>query len=98
MLDDADIGQAVEDGVKSRLLVSGQVCIAAKRFIVTDTNRVEFEEALTRRMAAARMGDPLDEEVDFGPLARPDLRDNVARQVFESVIDSIKNPYKKDRK
>jgi succinate-semialdehyde dehydrogenase / glutarate-semialdehyde dehydrogenase len=64
---------------------SGQSCIAAKRFVVVDPVREEFERRFVARMASVRMGDPLSEDSDIGPLARPDLRDNLHRQVTESL-------------
>jgi succinate-semialdehyde dehydrogenase / glutarate-semialdehyde dehydrogenase len=85
VLDDANVDAAVEAGVFSRLMVAGQVCIAAKRFIVTPGIRAEFEEKFVARMKAARMGPPAGEETDMGPMARGDLREALDRQVQASV-------------
>jgi succinate-semialdehyde dehydrogenase/glutarate-semialdehyde dehydrogenase len=85
VLEDADLARAVETCVASRLINSGQSCIAAKRFIVPDAVRGEFEKRFVEAMAARRMGDPLEEGADLGPLARIDLREEVHRQVRESV-------------
>jgi succinate-semialdehyde dehydrogenase/glutarate-semialdehyde dehydrogenase len=85
ILEDADLDAAIEMGVTSRLMVSGQVCIAAKRFIVPESIRSDVEERLVARMKKARMGDPTEEETTFGPLARTDLRDTVASQVEASI-------------
>mgnify|MGYP002623564872 CR=1 FL=1 len=85
LLEDADIDAAIDAGVTSRLLVSGQVCISPKRFIVPRALAADFEQRLVARMGAAKMGDPMDEDTVYGPLARRDLRDTVARQVNESV-------------
>jgi len=85
ILEDADLDQAVEACATSRLINSGQSCIAAKRFIVVPSQQKAFEEKLVQRMKAATMGDPLQEETKVGPLARPDLRDDLHRQVQESV-------------
>jgi len=85
ILEDADVEAAAAACAHSRLLNAGQSCIAAKRFIVVDAVRKPFEEALTRRMAATRMGDPLDPEVEMGPQARGDLRDGVHDQVRRSL-------------
>ncbi len=81
VLEDADLDAAVETGVTSRLLVSGQVCISPKRFIVLESRRAEFESKLVARMGAAKMGEPSDETTAYGPMARRDLRELVARQV-----------------
>lgn len=85
ILEDADIGEAVETCVTSRLINSGQSCIAAKRFIVVPAVRAEFEQRFVERMRQARMGDPLDERTDVGPQARHDLRDALHAQVRRSV-------------
>ncbi len=85
VLGDADLAATVETCVASRLINGGQSCIAAKRFIVVDVVRREFTERFIDLMKKRRMGDPLDERNDLGPLARRDLRDNLHRQVAESV-------------
>ena len=85
ILEDADLDAAVEACVTSRLINSGQSCIAAKRFIVVDKVRAEFEQRFVARMAKAAMGDPLDEANAIGPLARRDLRDALHAQVEQSV-------------
>ncbi len=85
VLEDADLELAVEACVSSRLINSGQSCIAAKRFVVVDAVRAEFEERFVARMAAAKMGDPLDESNAIGPQARIDLRDALHAQVEQSV-------------
>ncbi len=85
VLEDADLDLAVETCVTSRLINSGQSCIAAKRFIVVEPILEEFERRFVERMRAARMGDPLDPEITVGPQARHDLRDELHRQVTGSV-------------
>jgi len=85
VLEDADLDQTIEACVTSRLLNSGQSCIAAKRFIVVEAVRKAFEEGLVKALSAKVMGDPLDEQTEIGPQARPDLRDLLHRQVTESL-------------
>jgi len=85
ILEDADLDLAVESCAASRLINSGQSCIAAKRFIVVEAVREEFERRFVARMAAARMGDPLDPATEVGPQARRDLRDALHAQVTQSV-------------
>lgn len=85
VLEDADLSQTVKTCVTSRLLNSGQSCIAAKRFVVVDAVRRQFEEMLVDQMASKVMGDPLDESVEIGPQARFDLRTDLHRQVRESI-------------
>jgi succinate-semialdehyde dehydrogenase/glutarate-semialdehyde dehydrogenase len=85
VLEDADLPSAVETCVVSRLINAGQSCIAAKRFIVVEAVREEFEKRFVDRMRAAKMGDPLDEQTEVGPQARVDLRDELHQQVEGSV-------------
>jgi succinate-semialdehyde dehydrogenase/glutarate-semialdehyde dehydrogenase len=82
---DADLDLTVEACAASRLLNTGQSCIAAKRFIVEGSVRKAFEERLLDRMKAVRSGDPLDEKSEIGPLAREDLRDTLHQQVRDSI-------------
>jgi succinate-semialdehyde dehydrogenase/glutarate-semialdehyde dehydrogenase len=64
---------------------SGQSCIAAKRMIVVDKVRELFEKRFVKLMGEARVGNPLDEHTEVGPMARMDLRDTLHRQVEQSV-------------
>ncbi len=85
VLADADLEAAIACGVTSRCLNSGQSCIAAKRFIFLESVRAEAERLFVAAMAARRVGNPLDEGTDIGPLARPDLRDQLHAQVLASI-------------
>ena len=85
VLDDADLDAAAREGCRGRNINAGQACIASKRFIVVDAVADEFEQRLTEAAAALQVGDPLDPETDVGPLARPDLVDDLRRQVDDSV-------------
>jgi len=85
ILEDADLGAAAASCATSRMINSGQSCVAAKRFVVVESVRAEFEALLVERMSGARMGSPMDPNTTLGPLAREDLRDNLARQVEEST-------------
>ncbi|MEX2639391.1 MAG: NAD-dependent succinate-semialdehyde dehydrogenase [Balneolales bacterium] len=85
ILDDADIEQAADLCVTSRLINSGQSCIAAKRFIIMNTVYDAFAEAFRARMQEKKMGDPKDMDNDIGPLAREDLRDSLHKQVQKSI-------------
>lgn len=84
VLEDADLEETAQTCVDSRLINSGQSCIAAKRFIVVESIRPQFEELYVEMMRAKRMGDPFD-DVDVGPQARQDLRDELHGQVTASV-------------
>jgi len=85
VLEDADPAAAATACVTSRLINAGQSCIAAKRLIVVDAVRRQFESLVVERMQAARVGDPFDPATDVGPQARADLRHAVHRQVTESI-------------
>jgi succinate-semialdehyde dehydrogenase/glutarate-semialdehyde dehydrogenase len=85
VLEDADLEKAVATAVTARMLNQGQSCIAAKRFIVMQGVADEFTARLKRKLEDLRKGDPIDPETDLGPLARPDLVDDIDRQVRESV-------------
>jgi len=85
ILEDADLDKTVETCVTSRLLNSGQSCIAAKRFVVVENILKIFEEMLVDQMRSKKMGDPLDEVTELGPQARKDLRDDLHRQVTVSI-------------
>ena len=85
VLDDADLERAAQAAAEARLINSGQSCIAAKRFIVVERVADRFLERFTSEMRARKVGDPLDPTTQVGPQARLDLRENLHRQVRESV-------------
>ena len=85
VLEDAALDEAVTTCVASRLINSGQSCIAAKRFIVVESIREAFEEKYVALMSSKTMGDPMEENTDVGPQARADLRDELHQQVVDSV-------------
>ena len=85
ILEDADIPYAAKQCVAGRLLNAGQSCIGAKRFIIADQVYDAFEAEFVRLMSEAKYGDPHDSDTTIGPLARPDLRDELHMQVTKSV-------------
>jgi len=87
---DADLELAAETCVTSRLINSGQSCIAAKRFIVVEPIREKFVELFLEQMKVRKMGNPMDEDTEIGPQARHDLRDELHRQVTESIVKNAK--------
>jgi succinate-semialdehyde dehydrogenase/glutarate-semialdehyde dehydrogenase len=90
VLEDADLDLAVETCVNSRLLNAGQSCIAAKRFIVVEKQREQFERRFVEKMRQVKLGDPMTEDTEMGPLARPDLRDDLHQQVQKSIEQGAK--------
>jgi len=85
VLESADLDRAVATAVKARVVNNGQSCIAAKRFIVLDAHYEAFASRFVAAMRALKVGDPARDDTDVGPLATPAIRDEVAKQVDESV-------------
>jgi succinate-semialdehyde dehydrogenase/glutarate-semialdehyde dehydrogenase len=85
VLEDAELELAVSNAVASRFINSGQSCIAAKRFIVVDAIAEEFMQRFKIGVEALVVGDPMEETTQVGPLARLDLRDQLHKQVVDSV-------------
>ena len=90
VLADAELDEAVKIGVEARFQNAGQVCIAAKRFIlerpIAEAFTTKFVEAATK----LRPGDPLDPTSTMGPIARSDLRDGIHDQVKRSIASGAK--------
>ncbi|PFG30498.1 NAD-dependent succinate-semialdehyde dehydrogenase [Paramicrobacterium agarici] len=85
VLADADLDAAADTITLSRIINAGQSCIAAKRIIIEDAVYDEFVEKLRERLAKLTVGDPREMSTDVGPIARDDLRQNLHRQVTETV-------------
>ena len=81
----ADLDAAVDQGVQSRLLNNGQSCINAKRFVVHDDVADDFERRLVERFEALRVGDPMDEGTDLGPLSQAQGVADLDAQVRDTV-------------
>ena len=85
VLADADIGKAVEIGIKARMMNAGQSCIAAKRFIVEESISEKFISLFKEGIKKLVIGDPLKEETNLGPLATILQAETVREQVRKSV-------------
>jgi acyl-CoA reductase-like NAD-dependent aldehyde dehydrogenase len=83
--EDADIPKAVEAGIRGRFHNAGQVCLAAKRFILVEKIANEFESLFVEKAKSIRVGDPFDQATQMGPMARVDLRDSLHRQVEGTI-------------
>ena len=81
----ANFDEAVATAVKARTINNGQSCIAAKRFIVAESIADRFEQEFVARMQALKLGDPMDESTDVGPLATPDAVKSLHADVQLSV-------------
>jgi succinate-semialdehyde dehydrogenase/glutarate-semialdehyde dehydrogenase len=90
VLADADLDKAVETAVNSRMINTGQSCIAAKRFIVAEPIASTFLEKMKATLETRKTGNPLTEACDYGPLARKDLAESLQKQVNESVAKGAK--------
>ena len=90
VLDDADLDLAVNTCVTSRLINSGQSCVNGKRFIVVESLAAAFTEKFVAAMKTRKMGDPMADGTDVGPQSRPDLRDELHKQVVDSVAKGAK--------
>jgi succinate-semialdehyde dehydrogenase/glutarate-semialdehyde dehydrogenase len=86
----ANFAVAVTTAVKARTINNGQSCIAAKRFIVSSAIYDEFEQRFVEEMKALRVGDPLEESTDIGPLATPQIVKDLERQVNDAVAQGAR--------
>jgi succinate-semialdehyde dehydrogenase/glutarate-semialdehyde dehydrogenase len=81
----ANVGEAAKVAVRARIVNNGQSCIAAKRFIVHEKIAAEFISIFVDEMKKLKIGDPLDESTDIGPLAMPQIAEDIEKQVNGSV-------------
>jgi acyl-CoA reductase-like NAD-dependent aldehyde dehydrogenase len=85
VLADADLDAAAKGAVLSRMSNAGQVCIAAKRWLVEAAVEAEFTQRVTELVRAIRQGNPLDPAIQMGPIARPDLAVTLRKQLVTSL-------------
>lgn len=85
VLADADLKEAANIATLSRMINAGQSCIAAKRIIVEESVYDEMVKLLEERLGKLKMGDPREESTDIGPIARENLRDELHRQVTDTI-------------
>ncbi|GJM29762.1 MAG: succinate-semialdehyde dehydrogenase [Cyclobacteriaceae bacterium] len=85
VLADADLDIIMEDAVNGRFQNTGQSCIAAKRFILSEKIEKEFIDRFTDRVKSLKVGNPLNEATEVGPMARVDLAEELEGQVKASV-------------
>src|ERR1700761_9403524 len=83
--EDADVTKAVAAGIRGRFHNAGQVCLAAKRFILVEKIAEEFESKFVEATKSIKVGDPFNPAIQMGPMARIDLRDSLHKQVEDSV-------------
>lgn len=85
VLADADLKKAAKNAAHSRLINSGQSCIAAKRFVVEEKVAEEFLSLFKAQLGSYTIGDPMDESIDVGPMAREDLANELREQLAKSA-------------
>ncbi len=85
ILKDADLEQAANFAVRSRFQNCGQSCIAAKRIIPVAEIADAFVSLFIEKAADLKMGDPVNETTQLGPMARLDLREDLHQQVMDSI-------------
>lgn len=90
VMSSANLDEAVTTAVKARTINNGQSCIAAKRFIVHKQLYDQFEKRFVETMKGLRVGDPMDEQVDIGPLATEQILKDLEEQVQASVAAGAK--------
>jgi succinate-semialdehyde dehydrogenase / glutarate-semialdehyde dehydrogenase len=81
----ANLDQAVATAVRARTINNGQSCIAAKRFIIDHRIADQFERTFVERMASLKIGDPMDESTEVGPLATAEVCDGLEAQVSKTI-------------
>jgi succinate-semialdehyde dehydrogenase/glutarate-semialdehyde dehydrogenase len=90
VLDDADIEKAARTAANARTINAGQSCIAAKRFIVMESVAEEFKKHFSARLKELKLGNPMDEATDIGPLARRDILDSLKDQLKDAIAKGAK--------
>jgi succinate-semialdehyde dehydrogenase/glutarate-semialdehyde dehydrogenase len=90
ILEDADLVAAARICARGRMVIGGESCIAAKRFVVVEQVRDAFERALVEEMRRYVMGDPNDAKTLLGPMESEHSRDKIASQVRQSVKNGAK--------
>jgi succinate-semialdehyde dehydrogenase/glutarate-semialdehyde dehydrogenase len=100
VLDDADVAKAGRTAVNARMINAGQSCIAAKRFIVHKKIAAEFRKQFLARLMELKVGDPMDESTDIGPVAKTDILNALKKQLRDAAakgaeVIQVEHPLKK---
>ena len=90
VLNDANLEKAATVATQSRMLNAGQACICAKRFIVTEKVADEFVTLLAQKIKALQQGNPLQNGINMGPLARLDLAEKLSNQLGKALQQGAK--------
>ena len=90
ILEDADIDKTVDWAVVGRINNNGECCIASKRFIAVEAIADEFLKKFTAKMAALKVGNPMDKDTDLGPLSSEAAAVQIAEQVERAIKGGAK--------
>lgn len=90
VLDDADLEKAIKIGCQARVNNTGQVCTAAKRFILHEKIAEQFKAGMLEVFEGLKIGDPLDSETTLGPLSSADALEKLTKQVDKAVENGAK--------
>jgi succinate-semialdehyde dehydrogenase/glutarate-semialdehyde dehydrogenase len=85
VLADADLESTIPKAIKGRMVNAGQSCVAAKRFIVVEPLYEKFLAGMKKGMSKMKMGDPMDEATDLGPLSSESAAERLEKQVRDTV-------------
>ncbi len=85
VLEDADLDRAALAAVRSRMANAGQSCIAAKRLIVKESVSEAFREKFVDVLNGIKIGDPMDETTDLGPVARQEFMETLDKQLEDAL-------------
>jgi succinate-semialdehyde dehydrogenase / glutarate-semialdehyde dehydrogenase len=85
VLEDVDLRDVIKKAIRGRMVNTGQSCIASKRFIVVEPLAKKFLTGLKKAMSRMKMGDPMDESTDVGPLSSEEAAVNLQKQVTSSL-------------
>ena len=94
---DCDFNRALNEILTSRMLNSGQTCIATKRVLIQKKIYEKFKEALVEKVRALKTGNPLAEGIDLGPMARLDLKETLANQLGRALSSGANVVYQGDK-
>lgn len=84
VLDDADVEKAARTAARARMINTGQSCIAAKRFIVMEGVAEEFQKHFIAQLKELKIGDPMDETTDIGPVAKVEILNSLREQLKDA--------------
>ncbi|MCO8094062.1 NAD-dependent succinate-semialdehyde dehydrogenase [Acinetobacter lwoffii] len=90
VVDDADLERAIKLGCQARVNNAGQVCTAAKRFILHEKIAEQFKAGMLKAFEQLKLGDPLDPETTLGPLSSKDALEKLSKQVEKAVAQGAK--------